>query len=208
MRDLYKKYFKTILDKILSIFGIIFAFPIMLIIAIFVRFFLGSPVLFKQQRPGFYGRPFVIYKFRTMKNANDENGYPLPDDKRLTKFGVFLRKYSLDELPELFNVLKGDMSLVGPRPLLMEYLPIYSKEQFRRHEAKPGVTGLAQISGRNSLRWNDKFKLDVQYVDNVTFCLDVKILCLTVYKVMCCLGISHENCSTMPAFSESDVVES
>lgn len=161
---------------------------------------MGSPVLFRQVRPGLGGKPFEMVKFRTMKDAVDAAGNPLPDSERLTPFGQFLRSSSLDELPELWNVLKGDMSLVGPRPLLMEYLPLYSPEQYRRHEVRPGVTGWAQINGRNSLSWDEKFKLDVWYVDNRSLWLDIKILFLTVKKVLIRDGISAEGEATMTRF--------
>jgi lipopolysaccharide/colanic/teichoic acid biosynthesis glycosyltransferase len=161
---------------------------------------LGSPVFFKQQRPGLNGSPFEMIKFRTMKDAIDTNGNPLPDAERMTPFGEKLRNTSLDELPELLNVLKGDMSLVGPRPLLMRYLPLYSKEQARRHEIKPGVTGWAQVNGRNAISWDEKFKYDVWYVDNRNFWLDVKILFLTVKKVFVKEGISEEGEATMSEF--------
>tara|TARA_R110001592_G_scaffold63566_2_gene194755 strand:+ start:9679 stop:10179 length:501 start_codon:yes stop_codon:yes gene_type:complete len=162
---------------------------------------MGSPVLFRQVRPGRDGKPFYMIKFRTMKDALDAEGNPLPDSERLTAFGQFLRSSSLDELPELWNVLKGDMSLVGPRPLLMEYLPLYSLEQYRRHEVRPGVTGWAQVNGRNTLGWEDKFALDVWYVDNRSLWLDIKILFLTVKKVVVRDGISAEGEATMSKFA-------
>lgn len=165
---------------------------------------MGSPVLFRQVRPGLNGKPFEMIKFRTMKYALDAAGNPLPDSERLTPFGQFLRSSSLDELPELWNVLKGDMSLVGPRPLLMEYLPLYSPEQARRHEVRPGVTGWAQVNGRNTLSWEDKFKLDVWYVDNRSLWLDIKVLFLTVKKVLVRDGISAEGEATMSKFTGSD----
>lgn len=165
-----------------------------------MRWKLGSPILFKQQRPGLHGKPFYLYKFRTMTDERDENGELLPDHLRLTPFGQFLRKYSLDELPQLFNVLKGDISLVGPRPLLMEYLELYTPEQARRHEVKPGITGWAQVNGRNAISWEEKFKLDVWYVDNRTFWLDIKILFLTVIKVLKKEGINQSEYVTMEKF--------
>ncbi|MDL2200402.1 sugar transferase [Halopseudomonas aestusnigri] len=165
---------------------------------------MGSPVLFRQVRPGLNGQPFEMIKFRTMKDALDAAGNPLPDAERLTPFGQFLRSSSLDELPELWNVLKGDMSLVGPRPLLMEYLPLYSAEQARRHEVRPGVTGWAQVNGRNALSWEEKFKLDVWYVDNRSLWLDIKVLFLTVKKVLVRDGISAEGEATMSKFTGSD----
>ncbi|OWL86389.1 sugar transferase [Halopseudomonas aestusnigri] len=165
---------------------------------------MGSPVLFRQVRPGLNGQPFEMIKFRTMKDALDAAGNPLPDAERLTPFGQFLRSSSLDELPELWNVLKGDMSLVGPRPLLMEYLPLYSAEQARRHEVRPGVTGWAQVNGRNALSWEEKFKLDVWYVDNRSLWLDIRVLFLTVKKVLVRDGISAEGEATMSKFTGSD----
>lgn len=173
----------------------------MCVIAWMVRTRLGSPVLFRQFRPGLRGQPFEMIKFRTMRNAVDEYGTPLPDARRMTPFGNFLRSTSLDELPELWNVLKGEMSLVGPRPLLMEYLPLYSATQARRHEVRPGITGWAQINGRNSLSWDDKFKLDVWYVDNQSLWLDMKILWLTVRRVLMRDGISAVGEATMTRFT-------
>lgn len=174
--------------------------PILLIIACFVRINLGSPILFCQPRPGMSGKPFDMVKFRTMQNIQDQNGDLLPDSERMTSLGRFLRTSSLDELPELFNVLKGDMSLVGPRPLLMEYLPLYSERQHRRHEVRPGITGWAQINGRNAVDWEEKFNFDVWYVDNRSLSLDLKILILTVWKVLACEGISAEGEVSMPRF--------
>lgn len=182
----------------LAIFGV----P-MLLIAWQIRRKLGSPVLFRQIRPGLRGRPFKMVKFRTMRDAFDADGRPLPDAERMTPFGNFLRSASLDELPELWNVIKGDMSLVGPRPLLMEYLPLYSPEQARRHEVRPGATGWAQINGRNALNWDEKFKLDIWYVDHQSFWLDLKILLLTVRKVFVREGISAVGEATMPRFTGS-----
>ncbi len=178
-------------------------FPVLLLVAWQIRRKLGSPVLFHQVRPGRYGQPFKMVKFRTMRDAIDTNGNPLPDVERMTPFGSFLRSASLDELPELWNVLKGEMSLVGPRPLLMEYLPLYSKEQARRHEVRPGVTGWAQINGRNALSWDEKFKLDVWYIDHQSFWLDLKILLLTVKKVFVREGISGAGEVTMSKFAGS-----
>ncbi len=177
--------------------------PVLLGVAYMVRKNLGSPVLFRQVRPGMHGKPFEMIKFRTMLDAVDAQGNVLPDDVRLTPFGRFLRSTSLDELPELWNVLKGDMSLVGPRPLLMEYLPLYSTEQARRHEARPGVTGWAQVNGRNAISWDDKFKLDVWYVDNQSLWLDIKIIFLTIKKVLVRDGISAEGEATMSKFTGS-----
>lgn len=191
---------KRVLDIIASATALILLSPVITIVAWQIRRKMGSPVLFRQGRPGLNGKPFEMVKFRTMKDALDQAGNPLPDSERLTSFGQFLRSSSLDELPELWNVFKGDMSLVGPRPLLMEYLPLYSPEQYRRHEVRPGVTGWAQINGRNSLSWDEKFKLDVWYVDNRSLWLDIKILFLTVKKVLIRDGISAEGEATMTRF--------
>ena len=177
--------------------------PLLLALAVLVWICYGWPVFFCQQRPGLRGRPFPIYKFRTMSEARDAQGNLLPDAQRLTRFGRLLRSTSLDELPELFNVLKGDMSLVGPRPLLMEYLPRYTTEQARRHEVKPGITGWAQVNGRNTISWEEKFKLDVWYVDHCSLWLDLKILALTVFQVFQRKGINAEGHATMPAFAGS-----
>jgi lipopolysaccharide/colanic/teichoic acid biosynthesis glycosyltransferase len=175
----------------------------MLAIAGAVRVCLGRPVLFTQLRPGRHGIPFRLIKFRTMREAVDAERRPLPDDERLTRLGQWLRAASLDELPELWNVLRGDMSLVGPRPLLMEYLPLYTPEQARRHEVRPGVTGWAQVNGRNALSWEEKFELDVWYVDHASFWLDLKIIALTVWKSLRCDGINQEGHATMPDFMGS-----
>lgn len=196
---------KRVFDIAASLLGLLLLSPVIAIIAWQVRRNLGSPVFFRQTRPGLNGKPFQMVKFRTMKDAVDAQGNPLPDSERLTPFGQFLRSSSLDELPELWNVLKGDMSLVGPRPLLMEYLPLYSPEQYRRHEVRPGVTGWAQVNGRNSLSWDEKFKLDVWYVDNRSLWLDIKILFLTVKKVLVRDGISAEGEATMSRFMGNDV---
>ncbi|MDW1964775.1 sugar transferase [Vibrio sp. 431] len=191
---------KRVFDIVFVSFAIIVLFPIIIMIFYLVKRNLGSPVLFRQKRPGLKGQPFKMIKFRTMKDAVDEQGNLLPDSERMTPFGDKLRNSSLDELPELWNVLKGDMSLVGPRPLLMQYLPLYNKEQARRHEVRPGVTGWAQINGRNAISWEDKFKLDVWYVDNRNLWLDIKVLFLTVKKVFIKEGISAEGEATMPYF--------
>lgn len=175
--------------------------PLLLFGAMAVSFSMGRPVLFRQIRPGYQGRPFMLYKFRTMRDAFDANGQPLPDAERLTRFGMLLRRTSIDELPQLFNVLKGEMSIVGPRPLLMEYLPLYSVEQMRRHEVLPGITGWAQVNGRNALSWEDRFRLDVWYVDHRSFWLDMKILCLTARKVLIREGISAAGEATMSKFT-------
>lgn len=177
--------------------------PFYCVMALLLRLKIGAPVLFKQTRPGLYGKPFVLYKFRTMRAAVDSEGRPLSDSERLTPFGKRLRSTSLDELPELWNVLKGDMSLVGPRPLLMKYLDRYTPEQARRHEVKPGITGWAQVNGRNAISWEDKFKLDVWYVDNQSFWLDMKVLCLTILKILRREGISAKGEATMSEFTGS-----
>lgn len=192
---------KRLFDIFASFFGLLMLSPIIAIVAWKIRKNLGSPVLFKQVRPGKDGKPFEMVKFRTMRDAVDAEGEPLPDSERLTPFGNWLRSTSLDELPELWNVLKGDMSLVGPRPLLMEYLPLYNPEQYRRHEVRPGVTGWAQINGRNALSWDEKFKLDIWYVDNRSFWLDLKIILLTIKKVVVCDGISADGEATMAKFT-------
>nr|ELY5257118.1 sugar transferase [Vibrio cholerae] len=191
---------KRTFDFLLAAIFLLLFFPIILFIAWKIRKNLGSPVLFRQTRPGLNGQPFEMVKFRTMKDALDANGNPLPDSERMTPFGDKLRNSSLDELPELWNVLKGEMSLVGPRPLLMQYLPLYSKEQARRHEVRPGVTGWAQINGRNAISWEEKFKLDVWYVDNRSFWLDLRVLLLTVKKVIFKEDISAEGEVTMSPF--------
>ena len=192
---------KRILDVGVSALALILLAPVFLVLVAAIRLTMGSPVLFRQTRPGLNGEPFQMIKFRTMRNAVDQDGVPLPDAERMTRFGTLLRATSLDELPELWNVLKGDMSLVGPRPLLMEYLPLYSAEQFRRHESRPGITGWAQINGRNALTWQEKFALDVWYVDNQSLWLDIKILFLTVKKVLAREGISAEGDVTMSKFT-------
>jgi len=197
---MYQKFFKRLLDIILSLLALIILSPILLIIAILVRIKLGSPVIFKQKRPGLNEKIFTLYKFRTMTNQKDKDGNLLPDSERLTEFGKMLRSTSLDELPELFNILKGDMSIVGPRPLLVQYLPLYNEQQRRRHLVRPGLTGLAQINGRNAISWEDKFDLDIKYVDNVKFFNDLKIVLLTIKKVICREGINSETCATMEPF--------
>lgn len=191
---------KRLFDIILSLVIIILLSWLMIITAIIIRLKLGSPIIFKQKRPGLHGKPFYVYKFRTMTDEKDSNGELLPDSIRLTKTGEIIRKLSLDELPQLFNVLKGDLSLVGPRPLLMEYLELYTPEQARRHEVKPGITGWAQVNGRNAISWEDKFKLDVWYVDNQSFLLDLKILFLTVLKVFKSEGINQKGQATIEKF--------
>ncbi|SES88328.1 sugar transferase EpsL [Oceanobacillus limi] len=191
---------KRSFDILVSILGIILFSVIMVIAAILIRMKLGKPVIFKQVRPGQFGKPFEVYKFRTMTDEVDESGALLPDHVRLTRFGKLIRKLSIDELPQLFNVLKGDISLVGPRPLLMEYLSLYNPEQARRHDVKPGITGWAQVNGRNALSWEEKFKLDVWYVDNQSFWLDLKILFLTALKVVKSEGINQEGQATIEKF--------
>ena len=191
---------KRAFDCITALLAMIVLSPVIAIIATSVRLFLGTPILFKQRRPGMNAAPFVILKFRTMRDTADGTGAFLSDNQRLTPFGRFLRSSSLDELPELWNVLKGEMSLVGPRPLLMEYLPRYSPEQSRRHEVRPGITGWAQVNGRNALSWEDKFKLDIWYVDHQSFWLDLKILALTVVSVVARRNISAAGHATMPVF--------
>lgn len=200
---MYKLFFKRFFDFILSLIAIIMLSPVYLIVIVLVRIKLGSPVFFTQKRPGKDEKIFKIYKFRTMTNEVDENGNLLPDDKRLTKFGKLLRSTSLDELPELFNILKGDMSIVGPRPLLVRYLPLYNEYQKHRHDARPGFTGWAQCNGRNSISWEEKFDLDVYYVNHITFLLDVKIIFKTVKTVLCREGISSEASATMEEFRGS-----
>lgn len=180
---MYKKFIKRVLDIIISLIGIIVLLPIYLIVAILVRIKLGSPVIFKQERPGKNEKIFKLYKFRSMSNKKDENGKLLPDAERLTKFGKILRSTSLDELPELFNILKGDMSLIGPRPLAVSYLPYYNEKEKHRHDVRPGLTGLAQINGRNALNWEERFAYDIEYVNNLSFKNDVKIFFKTFAKV-------------------------
>jgi lipopolysaccharide/colanic/teichoic acid biosynthesis glycosyltransferase len=194
-------------DAFAAAFGLLILAPVILIVAWQVKHKLGSPVFFRQTRPGLHGKPFQMIKFRTMLDVLDAQGSPLPDSERMTPFGQFLRSSSLDELPGLWNVLTGELSLVGPRPLLMEYLLLYSKEQYRRHDVRPGVTGWAQVNGRNAISWEDKFKLDVWYVDNRSFWLDLKILLLTVKKVLVRDGISGEGEVTMSRFTGSDQKE-
>lgn len=201
--SIYVSYGKRILDLVLIIPGLVVLFPVLATAALLVRIKLGSPVLFRQMRPGFQGKPFELYKFRTMNNKRDQDGKLLPDAERLTRFGRLLRSISIDELPELFNVLKGNMSLVGPRPLLMQYLERYTPEQARRHEVKPGITGWAQVNGRNAITWEEKFKLDVWYVDNQSFFLDAKIIFMTVWKIVKREGISQQDQATMDEFMGS-----
>ncbi|MBY8911455.1 sugar transferase [Bacillus sp. YC2] len=199
---------KRLFDMAAAILLLCGASVILLFAMAAVRCNIGSPVFFKQTRPGLHGRPFTLYKLRTMTDERDENGELLPDHLRLTKTGQLIRKLSIDELPQLFNVLKGDLSLVGPRPLLMEYLPLYTKTQARRHDVKPGITGWAQINGRNAISWEEKFKLDVWYVDNRSFFLDLKILLLTVRKVLISEGIHEANHVTAKRFTGSGDISS
>ena len=201
---MYKKRIKRCLDIVLSLCGIIVLSPVLLVLFILVRVKLGSPVLFKQERPGKGEKIFTLCKFRTMTDAIDEKGELLPDEVRLTKFGRLLRATSLDELPELFNILKGDMSVIGPRPLLVRYLPRYNSFQRRRHEVRPGLTGLAQVNGRNALTWEEKFEYDVRYVDNLTFAMDVRIFFATVRAVLKHEGINSETSATMEEFMGSE----
>lgn len=198
--SIYRRIIKRPMDFTLSLISIIALSPILLVVAILVKVKLGGPVLFKQKRPGLNEKIFTMYKFRTMTNEKDQNGELLPDSVRLTKFGRFLRSTSLDELPELFNILKGDMSIIGPRPLLVQYLPLYNDHQKRRHKVRPGLSGLAQVNGRNAISWEDKFNLDVKYVDNVSFIEDWKIIFLTVKKVFAREGINSGTTATMEPF--------
>lgn len=202
---MYRKYFKRILDIVCSLAAIVVFGWLYAIIAILVRIKLGSPVIFKQKRPGLNEKIFTLYKFRTMTDAKDENGNLLSDEVRLTKFGKLLRSTSLDELPEAWNILKGDMSVVGPRPLLVEYLPYYTAEEHHRHDVRPGLSGLAQVSGRNALSWEDKFNLDVKYVSHITFCNDVSIVFATVKKVICREDITQLGEATMEPFRREEV---
>jgi len=195
---------KRFIDVSIALLVLVALSPILVVVAILVRWHFGSPVIFRQQRAGLHGRPFRLIKFRTMLDDPDVSGGAREDEARLTPFGRMLRASSLDELPELWNVLRGDMSLVGPRPLLLDYLPLYSPEQMRRHEIRPGITGWAQVNGRNSQSWEDRFKLDVWYVDNRSFWLDVKILMLTVLKVLRREGINAAGQATMVRFTGSD----
>ncbi|MAY60560.1 sugar transferase [Pseudoalteromonas issachenkonii] len=195
---------KRLFDFIAAICALLALLPVIMIVATLIRFKLGSPILFTQNRPGLNGDIFKMMKFRTMLDAKDKRGNLLPDEQRMTKFGSFLRSTSLDELPGLFNVLKGDMSLVGPRPLLVQYLPLYNKKQARRHNVRPGITGWAQVNGRNAISWEQKFELDVWYVANQSFWLDIKILFLTVKKVFVREGISADGEATMSLFEGSD----
>lgn len=198
---MYRKVVKRLFDIVLSGTAIVVASPVLGVLYVLVASKLGTPVLFKQERPGYKGKIFKLYKFRTMTDERDENGVLLPDEKRLTSFGKKLRSTSLDELPEFFNILKGDMSFVGPRPLLVQYLPLYNKEQARRHDVLPGLTGWAQVNGRNAISWEEKFKYDVEYVDRISFLFDLKILFMTVRSVLKKEGISQQGEATMEFFT-------
>jgi sugar transferase EpsL len=192
---------KRVFDLIAAGLSLIILSPVFLFLTLLVRIFIGAPILFRQQRPGYKGRPFYIRKLRTMTDARDSLGQPLSDQVRLKRFGAFLRSSSLDELPELFNVLRGEMSLVGPRPLMMEYLPLYSTEQMRRHDAYPGLTGWAQVNGRNAVSWEERFKLDLWYVDHWSFWLDMKILVMTLWKVLKREGVNEPGHATTTYFT-------
>ncbi|MDT8376828.1 MAG: sugar transferase [Mariprofundaceae bacterium] len=194
---------KRLFDLCSAIAGLLLLWPLLLLLALLVRIKLGSPVLFRQQRPGLNGKPFYIYKFRSMSDARDRHGELLPDADRLPPFGRFLRRFSLDELPQLFNVLRGDLSLVGPRALLMEYLPLYTPAQARRHDVRPGITGWAQVNGRNAISWEEKFEYDLWYVDHQSFLLDLKILWMTLLKVVCSEGVAQSGHVTMEKFRGS-----
>jgi len=192
---------KRAFDVLIAAIGLVLFGPLMLVIASVVAIKMGRPVLLRQKRPGLHGKPFYLCKFRTMTNAVDAQGQVLPDEDRLTRIGAWLRSASLDELPELWNVVRGDMSLVGPRPLLVEYLELYTPEQARRHSVRPGITGWAQINGRNASSWSDRLAQDIWYVDNQSFWLDIKILCMTAWKVVARADVSHEGHATMPRFT-------
>jgi undecaprenyl phosphate N,N'-diacetylbacillosamine 1-phosphate transferase len=196
----YRKYIKRPMDFILSLIAIIVLAPVLLIISIMVRVKLGSPVLFKQKRPGLNEKIFTLYKFRTMTDERDDNGELLPNHIRLTKFGRILRATSLDELPELFNILRGDMSIVGPRPLLLEYLPLYNEKQKSRHSVRPGLTGLAQVNGRNTISWEEKFDYDIEYIENISFLLDIRLIAKTLLKVFMREGVNSTQTVTMEKF--------
>jgi lipopolysaccharide/colanic/teichoic acid biosynthesis glycosyltransferase len=200
----YIRFLKRPMDLILALLALIVLSPILLLIAVLVRTKLGTPILFKQKRPGMNGKIFTMYKFRTMTDERDKGGKLLPDEDRLTRFGGILRSTSLDELPGLLNIIKGDMSIIGPRPLLVEYLSLYNSHQKRRHEVRPGLSGLAQVSGRNAISWDERFDLDVEYVDNVSFIGDWKIIFLTIEKVFIREGINSETSATMEPFKGNE----
>lgn len=198
---MYQHKFKRFLDLFFASISIFIFAPVFIILSILIRIVLGQPIIFTQQRPGLHGQPFTLYKFRTMTNKIDLDGNLLPDAERLTRFGLFLRASSLDELPELINVVKGDMSLVGPRPLLIDYLELYTPQQNRRHSVRPGITGWAQVNGRNALNWEEKFDLDVWYVDNYSLLLDIRIILMTIVSIIKRDGINQQNHVTMPKFT-------
>lgn len=200
-KDIYCNYLKRILDISICIIGLIFISPILLLVALLVKIKLGSPIIFKQERPGLHGDIFKLYKFRTMTNEKNDSGELLNDEVRLTEFGKKLRASSLDELPEIFNIIRGDMSIVGPRPLMVKYLPIYSEKQKRRHDVRPGLTGLAQISGRNAITWTERFNKDIEYVDNISLKLDMYIFFKTIYYVLKREGINSDTSATMEDFT-------
>lgn len=206
-KGFYEKYIKRLQDFLCALLACIALSPIMLVIAILVKIKIGSPILFAQERPGLHGRIFKLYKFRTMTNERDKNGELLPDDQRLTPFGKLLRSTSLDELPEIGLILSGKLSICGPRPLLVKYLPLYSEHQARRHEVRPGFTGLAQVNGRNAISWEEKLNLDVEYVDHITFLGDWKIIFKTVWTVLKREGVSSETSATMEEFMGTKVAE-
>lgn len=200
-KDIYCNYLKRILDILICIIGLIFISPILLVVALLVKIKLGSPIIFKQERPGLHGEIFKLYKFRTMTNEKNDSGELLNDEVRLTEFGKKLRASSLDELPEIFNIIIGDMSIVGPRPLMVKYLPLYSEKQKRRHDVRPGLTGLAQISGRNAITWTERFNKDIEYVDNISLKLDMYIFFKTIYYVLKREGINSDTSATMEDFT-------
>lgn len=200
-KDIYCNYLKRILDILICITGLIFISPILLVVALLVKIKLGSPIIFKQERPGLHGGIFKLYKFRTMTNEKNDSGELLNDEARLTEFGKKLRASSLDELPEIFNIIIGDMSIVGPRPLMVKYLPLYSEKQKRRHDVRPGLTGLAQISGRNAITWTERFNKDIEYVDNISLKLDMYIFLKTIYYVLKREGINSDTSATMEDFT-------
>ena len=200
-KDIYCNYLKRILDISICIIGLIFISPILLLVALLVKIKLGSPIIFKQERPGLHGEIFKLYKFRTMTNEKNDSGELLNDEARLTEFGKKLRASSLDELPEIFNIIIGDMSIVGPRPLMVKYLPLYSEKQKRRHDVRPGLTGLAQISGRNAITWTERFNKDIEYVDNISLKLDMYIFLKTIYYVLKREGINSDTSATMEDFT-------
>lgn len=204
-KGIYEKFIKRPIDILCSLTALILLFPFLIILAILVRIKLGSPIIFKQQRPGLNEKIFNLYKFRTMTNNKDKSGKLLPDNIRLTKFGTFLRSTSLDELPSLLNIFKGDLSIVGPRPLLVDYLPLYNQEQKRRHEVRPGLTGLAQINGRNAISWESRFDLDIKYIKKITLLGDFKIIIKTVKKVFVREGITSNTHVTMEPFKGSEI---